>query len=329
MCGGPRGAPSEVAELIRELQTLRKGSGLTRAKVARAEKLCSLPVVLAEAERLQRRPDEVAYHLLIAAVHGLKGESDRNYLVTALALDYVPPGSSLTDRRRRFPLDESRVRDHEDEALEEVARWLLEMTDPEVLFGDYLSARPALPVEWNINTLIDPVATDEVHPKNEIVWESRQVTAIFDARGLALETETRGVLRAMVNGVTGYTVHITSDRKEYRVTGIGVRRGGKPGKVHQPGLVNTERVNVNFHTPLLQYRALPVHWFIDLEPKPNAQPVTAWSKNVEVPTRDLILQVRFHPDKLPAQPCYYLQNPIFCRRPSAPNGPCRCSPGVS
>jgi len=300
---------SEVTKLFAELQSLRKGTGLTRAKVARADTLGSLPVVRAEVLRLARRPEEIAYHLLIACVHGLKGESERNYLITAFALDHVPVGDGLADRRRRSALDESRVRDHEDEALEEVARWLLEMTDPVVLFGDYFSEHAALPAEWNINTLIDPVAVDEVHPRGEVAWESLESTTTLDAHGLATETETRGILRATVDGATGYTVHLSSDRKEYRFTGIGVRRGGRPGKTYPPGLLNSARVNINFHAPLRLHQTLPVHWFVDLEAKPGAQPVHAWAKNVEMPVRDLTLQVRFHPDKLPTQPCYYVSKP--------------------
>jgi hypothetical protein len=226
---------NDVSELLRELQTLRKGVGLTRAKVARAERLCGLAVVIAESERLHRRPEEVAYHLLVAAVQGLKGQAQRDYLITAFALDYVPPGDGLSDRRRRFALDESRVRDHEDEALEEVVRWLLEMTEPEVLFGDYVSSQAPLPVEWNIDTLIDPVAPDEVHPRGEIVWESLEKTTTLDERGLAIETETRGVLRAMVDGVTGYTVHLTSDHDDYSAKASAFAAAGNRVRRTAPG----------------------------------------------------------------------------------------------
>jgi hypothetical protein len=295
--------------------------------VARAERLCRLQVVLAEAERLHRRPEEIAYYLLMAVIHSLKGQDARDYLITAFALDHVPPGDGLGDRRRRFRLDESRVRDHEDEALEEAARWLLEMTEPEVLFGSYLSERPPLPVEWNRDTTIEPVAPDEIHPVQEIVWESLEKTSTLDERGLALETETRGVLRAMVDGVTGFTVHLTSDQSEYLAQGIGVRRGGKPGKQHGRGLMNSVRVNVNFHEPLRLHHVLQVHWFLDLVPRPKAGPLCGFAQNVDVPTRDLTLQIRFHPDKLPVQPCYFVSKPHLLPQAIEPKRPLSLMPG--
>lgn len=64
----PRTPAGRVAPLMHDLQTLRKGHGLTRTKVARARALCGLPVVASEAERLARPAEEVAYHLLIATV---------------------------------------------------------------------------------------------------------------------------------------------------------------------------------------------------------------------------------------------------------------------
>src|SRR5262249_2289188 len=105
-----------LGRLLGDLQKLRSREGLTRTKVAQATVLCELPVVHAEAVRLGRPPEEVAYPLFIATVHGLTDPAATGYLVNALALDNTPPGKGLTDRRRRYAgkLDESRVRDHED-----------------------------------------------------------------------------------------------------------------------------------------------------------------------------------------------------------------------
>jgi hypothetical protein len=91
--------------------------------------------------------------------------------------------------------------------------------------------------------------------------------------------------------------------------------------------MNSARVNVNFHAPLRLHDALPVHWFLDLEPKPNAQPIHAWSQNVDVPTRDLTVQIRFHPDKLPAQPCYYVSKPHLLPQTLEPKRPLPLLPG--
>jgi hypothetical protein len=51
--------------------------------------------------------------------------------------------------------------------------------------------------------LSDPIAPDEIHPVGEVVWDSMESTTNLNADGIAIETETRGVLRAMVDGATG------------------------------------------------------------------------------------------------------------------------------
>jgi hypothetical protein len=205
---------SPVGQLLGQLKSLRQHSGLTRSKVAHAELLCGLSVVRNEAARLGLPVERVAHDLLIATVHSLKDARSRNLLINALALDNIPPGANLADRRRRYAhlMDESRVRGQEDTALEEVARWLLEMEHPEVLFGTYTSEAIAYPsAEWNIGTLIEPVSLDEVHPREEVVWDFLEKTSVLNELGFVIATETRGIVRAVVDGVTGYTIHYTSN----------------------------------------------------------------------------------------------------------------------
>ncbi|HEY5986039.1 MAG TPA: hypothetical protein VIV12_06580, partial [Streptosporangiaceae bacterium] len=315
-----------LGRLMADLQTLRKSEGLTRAKVARARELCGLPVVRVEAERLGRSPEEVAYHLVIAAVHGLNDPAARDYLITALVLDNTPPGDGLTDRRRRYVLDESRVRDHEDEALEEVARWLLEMTNPEVLFGDYLSeATSPPPPEWNANTLIAPVHADEVHPREEVVWDFLEKTSILNERGVGIATETRGIVRAMVDGATGYTVHHTP-RSGSLPKGIGVCRGGKPGRIHPPDVLGTRGININFHEPLRLHRTLQIHWLIDLKPAAKAEPVRGYAEVIEVQTRNLTLRAQFHDEYLPVAPRYLIGWPHLLPESIGPPRPLKLQP---
>src|SRR5262249_8552500 len=148
----------------------------------------------------------------------------------------------------------------------EVARWLVEMTNPEVLFGDYTSeAVLPPPVEWNIGQLTGPVAQDEIHPREEVAWDFLEKTTILDEHGYAIGTETRGTLRAMVDGVTGYTLHQTSNTGSVPV-GIGLFRGGKPGRKHPLGPLGTYRLNLDFKQPLPQGKTLQVHWLLDLKP---------------------------------------------------------------
>jgi len=315
--------------LLADLQALRKGNGLTRAKVARAQVLCHLPVVKRDAARLDRPAEEVAYYLLIAAVHGLKDARSRDFLVTSLALDHTPPGRGLTDRRRRYvgQMDESRVRDHEDQALEEVARWLLEMDIPEVIFGDYTSeAATPPPAEWKIGTRIEAVGIDEVHPREEVVWDFLEKTTVLDEHGFGIATETRGIVRAVVDGVTGYTIHYTSNTGS-RATGVSIIHGGTPGRKHQPGALGTARININFDEPLERNQTRRIHWVLSLTPGADARPAHGLAQAPEVPVRDLTLRAQFHDLKLPVAPCYFSAEPDHLPEPYGPKRPLKVMPG--
>jgi hypothetical protein len=320
---------SPVGRLLADLQALRKGNGLTRAKVARAQVLRELPVVQVEAARLDRSAEEVAYHLLIATVHALKDARSRDFLITALALDYTPPGQGLTDRRGRYAgeLDESRVRDHEDEALEEVARWLLEMDNPEVLFGDYTSPAASLPpAEWKVGALVEAVSVDEVHPREEVVWDFIEKTSTLDEHGFGIATETRGIVRAVVDGVTGYTVHYTSNTGS-RALGISIIQGGTPGRKHPPGALGTARMNIDFAGPLRRNETQRVHWILSLAPGPDARPAHGLAQAPEVPVLDLTLRAQFHDLKLPVAPCYFMAEPDHLPEPYGPKRPLKLLPG--
>jgi hypothetical protein len=320
---------SPVGRLLADLQALRKGTGLTRAKVARAQALCRVPVVQREAARLGRTREEVAYHLLVATVHGLKDARSRDFLITALALDHTPPGKGLTDRRRRYAadMDESRVRDREDEGLEEVARWLLEMDNPEVLFGDYMSSTATSPpAEWKLGALTEAVGVDDVHPREEVVWDFLEKTTALDEHGFGTATETRGIVRAVVDGVTGYTVHYTSNTGS-QATGLLIIHGGRVGHTHPPGALGTARININFDKPLRRNATHRVHWMLDLTPAPDARPAHGFAGAPEVPVRDLTLRAQFHDLKLPLSPCYYVAQPDHLPEPYGPKRPIKLLPG--
>lgn len=320
---------SPVGQLLTDLQGLRRGIGLTRTKVARARVLCGLSVVEAEAKRLGLTSEEVAYYLLIATVHNLKEQRSRDILITALALDNVPTGKGLLDRRRRFAhlLDESRVRDHEDEALEEVAWWLLEMDHPAVLFGDYASETAVYPPpEWYVGTLIEPVGIDELHPREEVVWDFLERTVILDEYGYAVKSEMRGVVRAVIDGVTGYTVHHRNNMGSVP-KGIHIIQGGKPGRKHQPGALNTARINIDFATPLRQNQTLRLHWILELEQRPDARKLHGLAQAPEVPVRDLTLRAQFDTSYLPVAPRHFIGEPDYLPEPFGPKQPLRLLPG--
>src|SRR6266568_4584550 len=196
---------SPLGRLIADLQGLRKGAGLTRAKVGSAETLLTLPVVRHEAGRLRRQRDVVAYALVTAATASMKDSEQRKLLINAYAVAGTPPGKNLADRRGRIGLSESRVREREDEAIEELARWLSDMTEPATLFGDYLAPEFYLPApDWTSHALTQPTGPDEIHPLGEVIWEQLEKTVVLNEHGFAIYTETRGLLRALIDGVTGY-----------------------------------------------------------------------------------------------------------------------------
>jgi hypothetical protein len=305
---------------LTDLQSLRRGTGLTRTKVARARVLCGLPVVEAEAKRLSSAPEEVAYYLLIATVHGLKAQRSRDLLITALALDNVPTGKGLLDRRRR-------VRDHEDEALEEVARWLLKMDHPAVLFGEYNSEAAVYPPpEWYVGTLIEPVRVDEIHPREEVVWDFLQRTAILDEYGYAIKSEMRGVVRAVIDRVTGYTLHHTTNTGLI-VKGVHIIQGGKLGRSHPPGVLSTTRININFLTPLRQNQTLRLHWILDLLRGPDVRRHNGLAQAPEVPIRDLTLRTQFDASYLPVAPRHFVGEPNHLPEPFGPKQPLSLLPG--
>ncbi len=320
---------SPLGRLVADLQGLRKGAGLTRAKVADAEILLNLSVVRREASRLRRQRNAVAYALVTVATSSLKDPEQRKLLVNAYAVAGTPPGKNLADRRSRMGLSESRVREREDEAIEELARWLSEMTDPAILFGDYLAPEFYLPApDWTSSALVEPVGPDEIHPLGEVIWEQLEKTVVLNEHGFAIHTETRGLIRALLDGVTGYTVFYTN-RGNPVPDQLRMIHGGTTG-THRvdPVVGDTAALNINFGERLGLGRSLPLHWMIYLpDPLPDAKPETGWAEVADIQTRNLTLRAQFDERKLPVQPLYYMARPRFLLRPLTPLRPLELQPG--
>jgi hypothetical protein len=320
---------SDVGRLLAEFQRLRKSEGLTRTKVARAEVLCGLAVVQAEAQRLRLAPEEVAYRLVVVASYALKDAHMRGLVINALAIEHTPTGASLTDRRRRYAadLDESRVRDQEDEALEELARWLLVMEHPHAIFGDYAhNFYTVCSPEWKIGVSGMAADVDARHPADELAWDYVEVVTTLDEQGVAISTETRGLARARLDGVTGYTLHHTNDTGTKPV-GIHLIRGGKPGKRHPRSAIGTYALNIDFPEPLPLGQLNALHWVLELETLPDAKPTMASGYAGEVLTRDLTLRVAFHADCLPVSPRAFVSDRDTYPQPQGPVQPLRLVPG--
>jgi hypothetical protein len=267
---------SPLYPLAQELRDVRKGAGLTRAKMAKARELLSLPVVRREASRLRRPRDAVAYALVTVAAASMKDPRDREILVNAYAIAGTPPGKNIADRRSRIGLSEDRVREREDEAIDELALWLSTMTDPITLFGDYLAPEVYPPApDWTANELIEPVGADEVHPLGEVIWEQLEKTVVLDEHGFAIHTETRGLVRALIEGVTGYTTFYTN-KGNPGPDRVQVIEGGTAGKHRvDPVTADTAALNINFASPLGLGRTLRLHWIMHLPvPAPDSEPQT-------------------------------------------------------
>lgn len=315
-------------QLAADLRKLRKGAGLTRVKVAEAKTLLSLPVVRREASRLGRPRDAVAYALVTVAAASLK-DPHREILVNACAIAGTPPGKNLADRRSRIRLSESQLREHENEAFDELAGWLSNMTDPATLFGDYLATEFYLPApDWTSNALIEPVGADEIHPLGEVIWEQLEKTVVLNGHGFAVHTETRGLLRALIDGVTGYTVFYTN-RGNPEPDRLQVIQGGMAGK-HQvdPVVGDSAALNINFAEPLGQGRTLRLQWVIRLPPPaPDAAPETGWAEVADIQTRNLTLRAQFDERRLPVRPLHYVARPRFLLRPLTPLQSLELQPG--
>jgi hypothetical protein len=319
---------SPLGRLITDLKGLRKGSGLSHAKVAGTTILTALPVVREEAARLRRPRQAVAYALVTAAAASMKDPAQRQLLINAYAIADTPPGKNLADRRSRMGLSESRVREREDEAIEELARWLAQMANPATLFGDYLAPEFYLPApDWTENGLIDPVAADEIHPLGELVWEQLEKTVILDERGFAVQTETRGLVRALIDDVTGYTLFYTN-KGNPRPDRLHVLAGGAAGMHQLDPIGDTAALNINFTTPLALGRRLHLHWVMTLpDPLPDALPETGWAEVADIQTRNLTLRAQFDERRLPVRPLYYVARPRFLLRPLTPLQGLELQPG--
>lgn len=290
----------------------------------------ALPVVRHEASRLQRQRDSVAFALVTVAAASMKDPEHRKLLVNAYAIAGTPPGKNLADRRRRMGLSESRVREREDEAIEELARWLTTTTEPATLFGDYLAPEFYLPApDWTSNALVEPVDQDEIHPLGEVIWEQLEKTVVLNEHGFAIHTETRGLIRALIDGVTGYTVFYTN-RGNPVPDQLRMIQGGTTGKYRvDPVVGDTVALNINFREPLGLGRSLQLHWMIYLpDPLPGAMPETGWAEVADVQTRNLMLRAQFDERKLPVQPLYYVARPRFLLRPLTPLTPLELQPGT-
>ncbi|HEY1915734.1 MAG TPA: hypothetical protein VGH27_09170 [Streptosporangiaceae bacterium] len=259
----------------------------------------------------------------------MKDPKHREVLTNAYAIAGTPPGRNVSDRRGRIGLSESRVREREDEAIEELARWLSEMTDPVTLFGDYLAPEFYLPApDWKSNALADPVGPDEVHPLGEVLWEQLEKTVVLNETGFATHTETRGLLRALIDGVTGYTVFYTN-RGNPSPDRLRVIQGGTAGRHRaDPVAGDTAALNINFEEPLARTRSLRLHWMIHLpDPLASAKPETGWAEVADVQTRNLTLRAQFDERKLPVRSLYYVARPRFLLRSIGPIRPLELQPG--
>lgn len=219
------------------------------------------------------------------------------------------------------------MRGREDGAFEEVARWLLEMTDPEVLFGDYLADSTPKPLGgWDVSASGKAVEVDAIHPRAEVVWDYLDKTTVLDEHGFVIQTETRGKMRAMVDGVTGYTLYQTNNIGVVPRR-LGVIRGGMPGRIHPGDGLNTYRLNLNFHEPLALHHSLPVHWVLDFRESSNATRLDGLAEVVEIPTRHLTLRAQFDDRLLPVRPHYYVAWRDRLIDPIGPKRPLKLKPG--
>jgi hypothetical protein len=299
--------------------------------VAEAKVLITLPVMRREASRLSRPRDAVAYALVTVAAASMKDLKHREALTNAYAVAGTPPGKNLADRRSRIGLSESQVREREDEAIEELARWLINMTDPVTLFGDYLTAEFYLPApDWAQNTLTEPVGVDDIHPLGEVIWEQLEKTVILNDQGFAVHTETRGLLRALIDSVTGYTLFFSHPGNTPEPEPLQVIHGGAHGHRHpvDPVTPSTMALNINFERPLQLGRTLRMHWIMHLPPPlPDAAPETDWGEVADIQTRNLTLRAQFDDRRLPVKPICYVARPRFLRRSLTPLTPLELLPG--
>ncbi len=288
--------------LIQALKKVRIGGGLTEAAVAKRPEITRMAVILNEADRLGRSAEEVAVAMLRALVRQLEPIKFRPALSTAYGVDYSgPPGSLM--RRRGFysstggPVDVSTIIDHENRAIETVARRLRQLDDVVAELGDYLdpSAHELIPPR-----VLAPTSPDEPHNPDEFTMLHQETWYVLDANRMATHCLNSALAEANVSGVTGVTSpHIAPPGTH--VARYEVLIGGVVGRTFQSSVPTAVPLtNIEFPRPLRKgerhYVLYIMHYVHDERREHHGIAVKPAS-----PTLSARLRVQFDPSATPVQ----------------------------
>ena len=250
----------DLADLIREVTSLRKGEGMTPTKLSRS------PALLSVCGATHADPHG-AWQRVVEALDALENRRSARALRAALGLDNQHAGDRVDSRRRAFAKTVGRkkdaVKNWEDDAIEEVALILL-------------GTSPLTPV---------PAAIKDVH--HAFVMENLEITARYDKRGCFVETlQTRKVI-SLIDNADGF---IYATHNNTRLT---VLRGGALTELdHQPN--GAVRHKVVFSRPLMRGESTEFAFReveIDCDdPRPDEDRV---SQLFHIPTRRFWVQAQF------------------------------------
>jgi hypothetical protein len=207
---------SDRVDLIADLSSLRKGAGLTLAKISRS------PTLLSACAATRSNP-QPAYDRIVQSLGALEARRSTQALQAAFNLTEDHAATLLDARRKSFAAANARkkdaVKNWEDDAIEELALLLLGVPPMTAL----------------------PTATQDVH--HAFVMEDLEIIARYDKHGCFAETvQTRKVI-SLVDNADGF-IYAT-----HNSTKLTMVHGGTITELdHQPN--GAVRHKIMFPTPL-------------------------------------------------------------------------------
>jgi hypothetical protein len=314
---------SELGRIIQALRDIRKGEdGLTESAVAESA-VTNLPLIQAEARRLNRSPERIAVALIVCLIRRLAPSQQRAVTVAYATVDYVGWPGNATTRRAWYcqhgggPAQQSTAISHENKGFDTIARRLLDMRDPVAECGDYLEeARlPLLPPE----VVPDATSVEERHHPDEVRILYEESWYLLQGR-MVRRVITFLTVEARIEGVTGIT-HPHYGLPGTRVGDINVLFGGAAGRVFlSEAPVMPDGTNVDFFAPLRRRDRANILLSIPLEPTvERAHNGVATIESSE--TAGCRMRVQFDPGDVPLSAEAFMSDPVFLPQPLSSKTP--------
>jgi len=303
---------TDIGRVFFALRHIRKGAGLTEAKLANISEVLNLPIIRAEAAKHRLPSEEVAFALFVALIRRLEPVRERPALSDAWDVDYSGRRGDLGVRRlHRNPTDSGTCIEHEDAALVALVRRLLSLRDPDEELGDYLTMTRS---RVNERHSVIPRGADEFHHPAEETVVYQENWYIFERDRMIDLILTFVTLQAQIDGVTGTTYpHLALPGT--KVDQFEVLSGGRKGIYFPPRTApGMPAQNIVFNSSLR--RDEQVNLVVTARLLREGQHEHRWVGLVPgSATTACKLRVQFAPNCLPAVAYWYLTSEAILPEP--------------